>query len=291
VGARGQESEHYDVVSLSYRATTVTLVAQDCAAPVGVAVSPAGRSWVLSTATRDALEGATFALDAGNFRAPSFIGLPFVAARRAANRLAPDSDGVVGEVQDAQEPLGSVVWQEPLPGVLADTRAVSLLVAVGPAPRCRSTQLAGRYLQGGVGTGDLFGSIVLFDTSRRPCRVSGHVTLTGLDSHDHPDTVSTSGLLEPPLTLSPRATGRLLDTQPIAVLAATFGFAAEVRDDPTVPGGICYGHETYPSAWSLRLTNEPAVRVPNGGPGSGGRFYTCHGSFSIGKDAGFQLYQ
>jgi hypothetical protein len=46
-----------------------------------------------------------------------------------------------------------------------------------------------------------------------------------------------------------------------------------------------------PVTWALRLANQPAVRVRNGDRGSGGRFYTCHGSFGIGNFARFQLYR
>jgi hypothetical protein len=280
-----------DVIALSYRAATIEVAVQDCAAPAGVADSAGGHSWLLGDAATEAIEGATLTLDEGTVRTPSFIGLRFVAADRAGRAFAGDDGAAIDELQDAQRPFGTVVWQEPLPGVAQSrTAGVDLLVAVGPALPCRAGQLAGRYWQGGVGTGDEFGSIVLFDTSSRPCSLSGTVTLLGLDARGRPATVAATGPLEPPLTLSPRATAADLQKRPVAALAASIGFGADVRDDPTAPNGLCYSHETYPATWSVALPGQRAVRVANGGPGSGGRFSTCHRRLSLGL-GGFRLIQ
>jgi hypothetical protein len=282
-----------DVIALKYRSGTVTVAVQDCDAPAAVAVSAGGRSWVVSDAAAEAIEGATLTFGAGHRATPSFVGLPFVAAARRALAFAPDFAGVTGEVRDVDAPFGSVVWQEPLPGVGQSKAAdeVDLLVAVGPALPCRPSQLAGRYRRGGVGGGSSFASIVLFDTSSLPCSLSGGVTLTGLDAHGRPATVAASGPLEPPVTLSPRATPRAVAAHPVAALAAAFGFSAQVRDDPGAPAGLCYGHETYVAAWSVRLAGQAALRVANGGPRSGGRFFTCHRRLDFGGATLFQLIQ
>ena len=187
-----------------------------------------------------------------------------------------------GEIVDPQQPFGAVFWQEPLPGVRqTKPPQADLLVAVAPEPRCAARQLAGRYLNAGNRTGNHFGNIVLLDSSSLPCRLSGRITLTGLDQAGHPDTVAATETLEPPLVLSPHAIPRAVLTRPSSTLAAIFGFAAEVRDDPRANGGLCYSHESYPATWSLRLGRQAPLRFADGGPGSGGRFLTCHGNFGF----------
>jgi hypothetical protein len=280
------------VISLVYAAATTTVTTVGCADHE--IVIDGSRFAELPLPAADAILGAAFTGSPGPVRTPSLLGLRRAAADRAADAFAPGSgSGVSGELVDAEHPFGSVVWQEPLPGVGQGSppQDLDMLVAVPRAPPCRVDELAGRYLNGGNGTGNHFGNIVLFDTSDRACRIAGRISLTGLDRAGRADTVVATETLAPPLVLSPRATPRAVLSRPSGVLAAIFGFDAEVRDDPTAVGGLCYSHETYPSTWSLRLGRQRTpLRLRNRGPGSGGRFLTCHGQFGFGLGDPFALY-
>jgi hypothetical protein len=83
--------------------------------------------------------------------------------------------------------------------------------------------------------------------------------------------------VSPTLVLSPSATVSTLLHKPVSALMAQFWFAGNARDDPGVPDGLCYSHETVPATWSVSLGAGGSLTMANGAPGEGGHFYSCHG--------------
>jgi hypothetical protein len=223
-----------------------------------------------------------------------YIGQPLASAATAARRhlkAAGEVHVTLDELVDPGAPFEQVVWQTPLPGTEQDAASgsIGLVVATHHASRCRADQLLGRYANGGNGTGDHFGNIDLLNTSAQACSLKGRLTLRGIGADGRPDTNSVSEPVGPTLVLSPRTTLRMLEHDPAAALIVTFGFAGDARDDPQAANGLCYDHETTPKAWALTLNTGATLRIPNGAPGEGGPFYSCHGSLFFGLSPGVQL--
>ena len=223
-----------------------------------------------------------------------YIGQRLATAVTAARRhlkAAGEVHVTLYELADPGAPFEQVVWQTPLSGTEQDAASgsIGLVVTMHRAPPCRADQLLGRYANGGNGTGDHFGNIDLLNTSPRACSLNGRLTLHGIGTDGQPDTSTVSEPVGPVLVLSPKTTLRTLEHDPASALIVTFGFAGDARDDPQAPNGLCYDHETTPKAWALTLNTSTTLRIPNGAPGEGGPFYSCHGSLSLALSRGVQL--
>jgi hypothetical protein len=220
-------------------------------------------------------------------RVSDYIGQPLAPAALAAQRVLRPAGDVVSayEINDARAPFGHVVWQIPLPGTKQDvgSGSMELIVATRRAPRCRATQLLGRYWDGGNATQDHFGNIALLDTSPEACTLEGRLTLHGVGADGRADTKTVSEPIGPALVLSPRTSTRMLEHQPATALIAAFGFAGGADG----PQGPCY--DTFPRAWSIALSTNVTLRIANGGAGAGGPFYSCRGSLSFGLSSGVHL--
>jgi hypothetical protein len=255
-------------------------------------VSIAGRISALSAQGSLALGGLlTLPLNGGpTIRTPDYIGQPVrsvvAAARHWLRGSIPPAVGL-GELDDPGVTFGQVVWESPLPGSLQSAQApqLSIVVGVHRAPRCTADQLLGRYANGGNGTGNHFGNVILLDASPRACTLSGRVRLHGVDRRGAADTGILSVRFSPALVLSPGATARDVLRGPTGALIATFWFGGNARDD--VSGTTtCYSHETVPYAWTLDLGSGGTVRFANGAPGEGGPYDSCHGAISFATPAG-----
>jgi hypothetical protein len=236
---------------------------------VGARGSSPLRGWVA-----DALSGlGDLFVDAGKARAPDLVGLPLGQAIRAAKRAR--ATVVIAHELYAPARLGTVVWQDPLPGAREDADVVQaeLLVAATRARTCRTEDLAGRYREGGRGTGQQFGGAIVANTSSQPCALHGRLHLRGLASDGHAVTATISQPLEDPLILSPRSTPRSVPPR----LVVTFSFFGDVRDDPSARDGLCYDHETIPASWEVTLSTGAHIRFANGNGQLTDSFATCHG--------------
>jgi len=140
---------------------------------------------------------------------------------------------------------------------------------------CRARQLGFAYVGSAAGAGNDFGSIVVWDKSGTACALPGPVRVTGLDRAGHLVTdrqklgVSGADVLAAhgtgPLWSARRGTYyRPDDTVAVIVLAA------EYRDDPAGPGGLCTGHQVEAAAWRVTLASGVVRLVANSdqhGPG------------------------
>lgn len=204
---------------------------------------------------------------------PAVIDQPLAAATKAGETGWTVS---VEELLDPRVPLGTVVWQSPLPRSPTDpgVGGVDILVAVPPAAGCRASDLRGAYWDGGNGTGNHFGNVAVIDRSNAPCALAGRLTLAGLDRAGR---IVTGPASEPVrrLMLSPRARVSQLPPHQDAGLFAIFGFSGAAY-------GLCgdvHRQVTVPSTWRLRI-GSAVVQFPNvpyvGLPGEkGGPFYSC----------------
>jgi hypothetical protein len=192
----------------------------------------------------------------------------------------------ISEFVDPSAPFGEVVWQTPLASSVQDRgdAGAELIVAVDRSPPCRAAELHGEYVNGGFGTGDHFGTIVVLDAGRAPCTLAGRLALVGVDAAGRPDTNATTIPATPPLVLSPRASGTTITT-----LYASF----------IIGGGLCR-RETAPARWLLHVAGG-TVRFPDGHAmppdqlvygqvaGRDGPFFSCFGG--IGTWRGIVLSQ
>ncbi len=292
-----------NAIWLRYGTAIESVVVAGCAGDSAVAERGKTR-FALSEFATDALDAMTGAPPRSSLtrlppprdsvRTPNYVGEQLGPAAAAVRRAGLGPGSAADEISDPEVPLGTVIWQEPFPGAIQERSQASVYldVAVRQVPACRRDQLAGAFLSGGVGTGDLFGNIALLDVSAQACALSGPMTLTGLRRDGHPDTVSVSERLEPPVTLNPRASAAAI-AQPASSLIAEFGFADDVRDDPTAPNGLCSSFR-YPATWSVTIGHSPPLLVPNRDPSAAaepghGRFYSCRGGLSTTPAAPFAL--
>lgn len=159
--------------------------------------------------------------------------------------------------------------------------SLGVIVAVGRAPTCRTAQLRLDYRAGGEGAGNDFGLIMFRDVARAPCRMAGRLAITGVNAAGQAVTSTATALFAAPGVLGP-GTARARDTAgaPPASMVYSWLLAAEYRDDPSWPGGLC-PHRVVPAAWRVRLPGRLAVTVPNADSGSpfGGLagLVTCRG--------------
>lgn len=290
-----------NAIWLRYGATVAFVSVTDCLPDA--AVAERGKTRVaLSEFATDALDAMTpdtpSAIVANpvprdSTSTPNFIGDALGRAAIAVIRAGLGPEGGADEVSDPQVPLGTVIWQEPAPGAIQQRGegSVGLDVAVRPVPACRPDQLAAVFRAGGVGTGNLFGSIALLDVSTHACALSGPMTMTGLGRNASPDTESISERLEPPVVLSPGATAAAIG-EPASSLIARFGFNDDVRDDPTSPNGLCSRFHV-PATWSVTIRHGRPLLAPNYDPTAigdpGPRFYSCRGGLSTTLAEGFGL--
>jgi len=133
---------------------------------------------------------------------------------------------------------------------------------------CRTRQLGFAYTGSAAGACNDFGSIVVWDKSGTACALPGPVRVTGLNRAGHRVTerqklgVSGTDVLAAhgsgPLWSARRGTYyRRDDTVAVVVLAA------EYRDDPAGPDGLCTGHQIEAATWRVTLASAAVGLVTN----------------------------
>ncbi|HEY6276240.1 MAG TPA: hypothetical protein VIX86_07895, partial [Streptosporangiaceae bacterium] len=196
-------------------------------------------------------------------RTPALIGLTAAAASATARRGHFDLL-VDGGAVDPRVPFGTVIFQTDPPGWPEGSGQVNVILAVRPAPACTARQLAAGFTGAQPGAGNDMGSIVVRDIGAVPCTLPGPLRLTGLGVAGRPVTGTVSSTVAGPAVLSPGAApvsrlGRLAPGE----LVGTLLLAAEYRDDPASPDGLCTAHQVAPARWRITLPAGPAITVPN----------------------------
>jgi hypothetical protein len=161
-------------------------------------------------------------------------------------------------------------------------------------PTCALADLGSVFRAGIPGAGNDFATIVLWDKSADTCRLTGVLTVVGLDTADavvtNPVryTVPGSGELTPHGT-APAADGTLQAGESVASIV----ISAEYRDDPTSANGLCTAHQLEPASFrvtlssggSLTLANIAlATRTEGHDPTSNGGLATCRGKLNTAPD-------
>jgi hypothetical protein len=213
-------------------------------------------------------------------RTPNLIGLTVKAVLTRLKKAGFGfSAAFEGAAIDPRATVGTVIFAVPPAGVRVDRMdsQLGILLAVHQAPACTSSQLKPIYLGGEAGAGNDFGAILLRDGSGEPCRLTGPVSVTGLNAAGHPVTVTVSTKVIGPAVLSPRgqlARNRLPRPGTLAEQISVF---AEYRDAPN--GQLCAVH--FPATWRVALPGGQVVKVANTDPANrtkankSGGFYTC----------------
>jgi hypothetical protein len=210
-------------------------------------------------------------LASGSAPTPSLIGLSARAAVVTARRHH-FSVGIDGGALDLSARPGTVVFQS-LPAGARDSGpggSVDVIVAVGRAAGCNAGQLALTYLGGGEGAGNDFGTLLIRDTSARPCTLTGPLTVTGLGSGGRPDTSTGRDQLAGTAVLTPaagpvrwRPPGTLAGTRP-GELTGAIALMSEYRDGPArVDNGLCEPLWVVPATWRVTVPGAGALIVAN----------------------------
>lgn len=152
--------------------------------------------------------------------------------------------------------------------------------AAAPLAPCRTADLRTTFRGGGLGTGNDFGTLVVWNAGDRPCRLRGRAGFTaswatgGRDEAagtDRPVLVSAD---LPARSPAPRAGADLSGGPYLQAF-----LQGPERDDPRRPDGLCRAQDELTPA-SLRLTVGGVVLVqPNRDPDPGQvpAVYGCHG--------------
>jgi hypothetical protein len=138
---------------------------------------------------------------------------------------------------------------------------------------CTQRQLDVAYLGALPGAGNDFGTIVIWNTSERGCRLTGPIPIAGLDRSGRLVTNVVSYRVSGDATLTAWATrpdrnGHVKSGERLATLTLLAGY----RDDPRT-GNLCTAHQVEPASWRLRLADKP-VTVRNANPDALGRNIT-----------------
>jgi hypothetical protein len=161
------------------------------------------------------------------------------------------------------------------------------MVAVGAVPACRTAQLALSYLGGGVGAGNDMATVLIRDTSARPCTLTGPVAVTGVNQAGRAVTATLRTGVRGVAVLTSgagpvrwRVSGTLTGTQP-GELTGLVLLAAEYRDGPAgVDHGYCEPLWVIPAAWRIELPSG-SLTVANASAGrsisKSGGLVTCRG--------------
>lgn len=181
-------------------------------------------------------------------------------------------------------PAASATPSPPPPSQPPSSTPTPTATSTAVAAACRLSQLGLRYLGGGAGAGNDFGTIVIRDIAARPCRLTGPVVLHGVDANGNADTQSVSYTVDRGLVLSPNAPPDAGYQPPPGVVVAVLQVAASYRDDPTSPNGLCIQHTVVPASWVLRfpagLRAVPNTSSDTGYPGFAS-LRTCRGQLDL----------
>ena len=206
--------------------------------------------------------------------APLRLATPVLAALLLASACTSGHEApplTATRVSAAQRSSGDVT-----PGGGVTASASSSIQPTG----CVASGLAVRYYSGDPGAGNDIGSIVLANTTSRPCNLTGPLRVVGLDRVGGPVTNELTLSVQNQLVLTSRGyfppAGEAF---PATLRDAWIRVVAAYRDDP-ITGGLCAPHAVIPAIWKVTFPNGAALSVVNKGvemvPGFAG-LVTCRG--------------
>lgn len=205
---------------------------------------------------------------------PDLFGEGSSAAARIAE-AAGYSLVLTGEEVDPAAPAGTVLLQSPPAGSKGVGNQIDLIIDAHLAPSCRSGDLGLAYLEGGEGSGNDFGTIIVTDLADSACQLSGPITLVGVDAAGQTVTQSVTYPVAPGLILTPETAPSTAGQSSFSGdITAALRIGAEYRDDPSAPDGLCTDHQVTPAAWVLTF-GDGARTLPNNS--ERGSLETCRG--------------
>jgi hypothetical protein len=240
-----------------------------------------GQARTLDQTLQTSIEAAAIGTPPGS----SGAGAPdlYGEAANAAIAHAPGYDvGFGGQEVDQNVPEGTVLLQNPPAGQSEIGNQISVIMAAHIHPDCTDRELAITFSGGGAGAGNDFGALYLRNVSADPCTLVGPIHVVGTDKGGTHVTSVLTVTVPAGLMLTPRSSADPSRGQPpLGEVAAQIQMAAEYRDDPSSPNGLCDVHWVIPAAWLVSLSSG-STSVPNASPNSAPdpftNLVTCRGN-------------
>jgi hypothetical protein len=146
-------------------------------------------------------------------------------------------------------------------------------------PLCRQADLRARFAGGGLGTGNDFGTIAIWNVGKSRCRISGDVSFAAYYANGQTDPNAHPNQPVPPVSIDLAA-----HMAPFPDGAELTGYVAvdlmgPERDDPTRPDALCRAQDKLaPAVLDVRL-GRLTFRVANSDPNAVQvkQVYGCHG--------------
>ena len=148
-----------------------------------------------------------------------------------------------------------------------------------PATTCRQDDLAARFAGGGLGTGNDFGSILVWNTGSTRCRISGAVSFTAYFSDGSRDANARLNRSVPPVDVVLAAHTPAYRDGADRSHYLTAELMGPERDDPAQPNGMCRTQDKIAPDTLVLTVGAFTFRVPNSDPDSlqALQVYGCHG--------------
>lgn len=242
----------------------------------------AGRPVALPHVLADPLtDEAVFSLPPAEV--PDLFGATYPTAVATAARTG-SRVHLLGEVVVPDSPSGRVILQNPPAGRGHLGSRIGVVIAVHRPPTCRLSDLAMEYQGGGPAAGS-DSMIRIRNPGPRPCELTGPVALVGTDRAGLEITRTLTIPVDTDLVLTAHAhrvePGHAGSSGEIV---AAVMLAAEYRDDPSSPDGLCRRHQVIPTYWRLTLPGGVIRNVANTSTGVSDPGYsglvTCRGRFN-----------
>jgi hypothetical protein len=177
-------------------------------------------------------------------------------------------------------PLSPQLYQTPTPTA----------TPLPDAPDCRASQLAAQFGMGGVGTGNMFGTILLRNVSATACSMEGAQRFYGVDAQGRRVTVNHFNQLQSlaRVVLPPPTPVSLPGVSPTPGAYLEILIMGAYRDDWTTAGenGLCTAASEVMPARFVVTIGAVTLRLPNYSPVAGWAGFHgvegCHGAIGAG---------
>lgn len=133
------------------------------------------------------------------------------------------------------------------------------------APICQPGQLSTAFVLGSPATGNMTGSIWVWNTSATACSLEGAVSFIGLDAQHRP--IANVGMnrltLSTPLVLPPHTPALASGVAPAPDAYLTWFIMGAYRDDPNGVNGLCSPANEITPAWFVVTVGPISLKVKN----------------------------